>query len=111
MTEQDVLFQPPDPPGDDFETFWRAYPLDRKRGKGKARASFRKARKKRSWPGLDGILSALDKAKRSRAWRDGYVPLPTTWLNQERWDDEWPEDDPSAPRSRSASLAAKRVLR
>lgn len=109
MSDQSRLFK--EPPDQEFETFWGAYPRVRRHGKGKARQSFAKARKVPSWPGMAGILEALERAGRSREWKEGYVPLPATWLNQERWCDEWPEDDPSAPSSRSASAAAKRVLR
>lgn len=97
--------------GDQFEEWWKAYPNVRKHGKGAARKSWTAATMKKSWPGFEGVMAALEKAKRSKAWSEGYVPMPTTWLNQERWDDEWPEDDPPAPKSRSASAASKRVLR
>ena len=75
------------PPDERFERFWTAYP--RKIGKGKARESFQKVA-----PGdelLERMLSAVEAQKGSRRWRDEngrYIPLPVTWLNQERWDDE-----------------------
>ena len=97
--------------GDQFENWWKAYPNVRKQGKGAAKKAWTKATLKPSWPGYDGVMAALAKAKRSKQWGDGYVPMPATWLNQERWMDEWPEDEPSAPSRRSASAAAKRVLR
>lgn len=71
---------------DDFDTFWRAYP--RRVGKGDARKAFAKALKKTS---IDRILKALAWQQHQPQWiRDGgaFVPHPTTWLNQERWDDE-----------------------
>jgi len=37
------------------------------------------------------VLRAVDAQKQSRDWtKDGgkYIPLATTWLNQERWDAE-----------------------
>ena len=71
---------------DKFDTFWKAYP--RKVGKGDARKKFEKALKHTDF---DTIMTALGKQKQSAQWkRDGgqFVPHPSTWLNQERWDDE-----------------------
>lgn len=67
--------------------FWPNVP--NKIGKGKARDAYLKARKNFS---AEAILAGLPKYQ---AYEDGrksqidYRPLlPTTWLNQERWDDE-----------------------
>lgn len=109
MTHQETLFG--GVAGNQFENWWRAFPNVRKHAKGAARKAWTKATTKESWTGYEAVMAALEKAKRSKQWKDGYVPMPATWLNQERWLDEWPEDDPSAPSSRSASAAAKRVLR
>lgn len=76
-----------DPVLTDFDLFWQAYP--RKVGKKKARIAWTKAR-----PDTETVQKMLD----ALAWqvnqpqwtKDGgaYVPHPTTWLNEERWDDE-----------------------
>ena len=66
-----------------FNDFWQAYPL--KRGKGAAATAYEKA--------LDKVQPdyLLDKV---RSFRDDphrpydSTPLATTWLNQERWEDE-----------------------
>ena len=37
------------------------------------------------------IMTALEKQKKSKQWTQNkgqYIPHPTTWLNQERWNDE-----------------------
>ena len=37
------------------------------------------------------IMEALENQKKSRQWTDKkgqFIPHPTTWLNQERWNDE-----------------------
>ena len=71
-----------------FERFWSSYP--RKQGKGNARKVFEKIN-----PSEDlfaRMLSAVERASQSHQWKkDGgqYIPLPSTWLNQERWDDEF----------------------
>lgn len=80
--------EPPLPPeGDGFAEFWSAYPLK------KAKATAEKAWQKLK-PSADlqaAILSAIAAHKLSADWqRDGgqYIPHPTTWLNQRRWEDE-----------------------
>lgn len=72
---------------DPFEDFWKAYP--KKTGKGKAREAFEKALKK--GVKTEELIEAVRKQERSDQWmRDGgqFIPLPATWLNQERWCDE-----------------------
>ena len=67
-----------------FETFWAAYP--KKVGKGPAEAAWANAK----LPELDVILKAVHKAKHSNDWikdRGEYIPHPSTWLNQRRWED------------------------
>lgn len=68
----------------DFEIFWDAYP--RKEGKQKAMAAFEKVD-----VGLDVILAALERHKKSTQWtKNGgeFIPHPATWLNGKRWEDE-----------------------
>lgn len=67
-----------------FDTFWKAYPI--RVGKGAARTAFAKAIRKTS---LATMLTAIDAYKSNKpAWKD--YCHPSTWLNGERWDDEWP---------------------
>jgi len=83
---------PPSPPASggrnplytpSFETFWGAYP--RKVGKGKAARAW-KTRKAHEH--LEAILLHIQADIASEQWRDpNLIPHPTTWLNQERWDD------------------------
>lgn len=75
-----------DPYSPDFEIFWTAYP--RKTGKGKAFEAWRKLKPSRQLQ--DKILMAVGKARQSKDWtkEDGkYIPHPTTWLHERRWDD------------------------
>jgi hypothetical protein len=69
----------------DFDLFWQAYPL--RVGKKDAKRAWDKAKDK---PPLEAILEAIRRAQRSKRWGEGYVPNPSTWLNQGRWDDELP---------------------
>ena len=83
---------------EDFMTFWQAYP--RKTGKGAAWKAWKNADR----PELAVILEAIRKARQSPDWlkeRGAFIPHPSTWLNQARWDDEGMD---------YAALAGKRVL-
>lgn len=68
-----------------FARFWDTYP--KKKGKADARKKFDKALKKVDFAEM---MNALNVQKASHDWtKDGgqYVPNPSTWLNQERWED------------------------
>ena len=67
-----------------FERFWKAYP--KKKGKDAARKAF-----KRVTVPVETLLDAIEKQKTWSEWkRDNgqYIPNPSTWLNQGRWEDE-----------------------
>ena len=67
-----------------FDAFWAAYP--KKSGKEAARKSFARAK-----ADIGTMLSALEVQKQSEQWtKDNgqFIPNPTTWLNQGRWEDE-----------------------
>ena len=68
-----------------FDSFWSCYP--KKVGKGEARKAFSKVK-----VSLETLLEAIERQKRSKQWKCGYIPNPSTWLNQERWEDELPEE-------------------
>ena len=82
---------PPKSPseGDAFERFWSVYP--RKVGKQSAKRAFEKVKVP-----LETLVTAIERQKCSDQWtRDNgqYIPHPTTWLNQGRWDDELPKNE------------------
>ena len=71
-----------------FDLFWEAYP--RRVGKLAAARAWKRLKPD---PQLVGrMLWAITWQRTSRQWREGFVPHPTTWLNQGRWMDE-PEQD------------------
>lgn len=78
---------------DEFEKVWERYP--RKVGKGAARKAWAKARKTTDRTVMGNSLMA-----HIRVWAGGTpkdkIPHLSTWLNQERWN-----DDPSASANRS----------
>jgi hypothetical protein len=69
---------------EDFDIFWSAYP--RKTAKGYARKIWN-----RDKPPLEKILKALRWQTNSFDWRKergAYIPHPSTYLAQSRWEDE-----------------------
>ena len=73
-----------------FAEFWSAYP--RKDAKKSAHKVFLRILNDSDDPRAlhAQILNAIALAKRSHQWQkdDGdFIPLPATWLNQERWED------------------------
>ena len=67
-----------------FEDFWRAYP--NKKDKQKAIKAWSKHK-----PDLKKVLSAVKTQSQSDQWTKDegrFIPLPTTWLNGARWEDE-----------------------
>lgn len=68
-----------------FNEFWRAYP--RKVNKKEAKAKWVRIK----ILDLAIILKAIEVQKQTENWQKDngkYIPHPTTWLNQERWNDE-----------------------
>ena len=70
-----------------FNDFWDNYP--RKEGKGKCLEWFKKNKPSKDL--LETMLLAIQEQKKSSKWLSDngrFIPMPYTWLNQERWNDE-----------------------
>ena len=67
----------------EFDEFWDAYPS--KKGKQEAQRVWNQSRTR---PSLDVLLAAIEAQRKSRHWREGFIPHPATWLRQGRWEDE-----------------------
>lgn len=68
---------------ENFQKFWEQYP--RKEAKAKAEKTFKRLTKKEK----DAIFQSLPKHLKSWQNKDrSFIPMPTTWLNQKRWNDE-----------------------
>lgn len=75
---------------DTFESFWEAYPS--KKAKKKA---FEIWKRKQLWCLADEIIEKVkNQSENEKQWREGYIPNPTTYLNQERWQDEITPSEP-----------------
>ena len=72
---------------EDFLCFWKEYP--KKVGKGDAFNKWKKAKLTRA--DKEDILTALSWQKKSDRWSDSkgrYIPNPSTYISQRRWEDE-----------------------
>lgn len=66
-----------------FEKFWSKYP--KKEAKAKAKRIWKR---KNIGDNLEEILEFIKNAKKTERWNEGYIPMPTTFLNQKRWQDD-----------------------
>ena len=92
-----------------FDRFWKAYP--RKVGKGAALKVWEKLNPSEEL--TQRMIDAVQRQRQSQQWtRDNgqYIPHPTTWLNQGRWEDE-AEITAQEERSRSFSEIAAEMAR
>ena len=70
-----------------FEIFWKEYP--RKMAKKSVAVIWQRMKVDDAL--FEIIMKALENQKKSRQWTDKkgqFIPHPTTWLHQERWNDE-----------------------
>lgn len=88
---------------DSFQTFWDAYP--KKTGKGKAFDIWKKVKADGK---LSKILKALSWQATSSQWVDGFIPLPSTYLNQRRWDDE-PDQSSTNDTKKSSGMTQAQI--
>ena len=77
-----------------FERWWQAYPRYKRKGKGAAFKSWQKHN-------LEGRTAELVEVIEAQAERDDhfkkYTPMPSTYLNQARYDDDVPKPKRSTP--------------
>jgi hypothetical protein len=83
-----------------FIEFWTIYP--RKTGKRAARAAFEKALERA--PAGD-IIAAAERFRDDPNREPQFTPYPTTWLNQDRW-----EDDPLPARGGGKARSVANIL-
>lgn len=89
----------------DFEVWWELYPL--KRAKGAARPAYAKARRLVSADMLiDGVIRY---SGHLQATGSSFVCHPASWLNGERWEDEY--ETSAAEPELSPSERLERILR
>ena len=92
-----------------FEMFWEAYP--KKVGKTAALKAWNRVNPDDAL--YARIIASIAASKTSDQWRrenGRYIPNPLTWLNQGRWDDEYPESSTQAQQPRQSGNAITRML-
>lgn len=67
---------------DSFEIFWKVYP--KKEMKKKSQEIWKQ---KKISTHLNSILEFIEKAKKTDRWKAGFIKQPTTFLNNECWND------------------------
>jgi predicted phage replisome organizer len=70
-----------------FDKFWKVYP--NKTGKKYAKQCFAKLKPTEEL--VERMIKAIEEQKNTEKWRKDngqYIPNPSTWLNQGRWEDE-----------------------
>ena len=72
-------------PTDGFDSFWQQYP--KKRNKKKSREIWK--RKRLDAIAVDVVQDVINRKASDERWTAGYIPDPTTYLNGERWQDEY----------------------
>ena len=75
----------------EFDIFYKAYP--KKIAKQNALKSFNRLKVNSTL--LEKILADIERRKKSEAWKNKqYIQYPATYLNQQRWEDEYIEPEP-----------------
>ena len=92
---------------DGFEKFWEAYP--RRQAKAEAFKAYRKALKTST---VEEILTGIRQfATDPYLPPKQFVPMPATWLNQERWNDGPLPERQFTPEEKAAKAEAERLIR
>lgn len=94
----------------DFNSFWDLYGF--KVGRAKSELSYRNAIKKGVRHG--DIIRGVEKYQsicRSKGLAAKYIKHPTTWLNGEHWNDEYPEIPANDQRTGKAQQAREALVR
>ena len=91
----------------DFDAFWKAFPKGRKNGKKAAQAKFDSVVGEGAISGV-GLVTAATRYRDAVGNNFEYVLMPSTWLNQERWNDENPKGTGDKHRSNGTGDSDRR---
>ena len=72
-----------------FDIFWNAWPAGHKKSRRAAEKAFKTAIKRAG--DVQVMVDALEAQKGADKWREDngrYIPLPSRWLNEDRWEDD-----------------------
>lgn len=82
----------PVPEPDDFDEFWACYP--RKTARKRAATVWRRLTLTERQLALDAVPAHCARWKREHPTTTQFVPHASTWLNDKRWEDELPRENP-----------------
>jgi hypothetical protein len=91
-----------------FDQFWRAYP--RRQAKGEAERWWQRAKPDEAT--VAEMIGAIGRQLQGGDWqKEGgrFIPLPATWLNQRRWEDETTGPAPKIPWNHPSAAARMKV--
>jgi len=71
-----------------FDDFWELYPKKADKGKALSKWNTICNRKPKDRPKWRDVKRAVLQQKNTERWQDGFIPMPTTWLNNSRWMDD-----------------------
>jgi len=94
----------------DFEEWWNAFPVQRRKNKRKAHEIWVKLRRRNQLPDQDHMMANITTYAMSAEVREGYAKMPTTFLNQGCFDDDYEPDDGLSVIGRANKTAAQIVL-
>ena len=69
-----------------FDKFWDLYPSNA--NKGQAKTKWNALCTSKECPTWKDVKKAIILQKKTEKWKAGFVPHPTTWINQRRWLDD-----------------------
>ncbi len=72
-----------------FDDFWAVYP--NRKAKKDALKAWTKLNPSQEL--IQTIIECVEVYAKTKQWRQGYIPLPATFIRGERWDDELTQAD------------------
>ena len=90
-----------------FDKFWNQYP--RKESKGRAESAFKKLKKAEQQSLLDHLPDRIDRHL-SKVEKQ-FVPLPSSFINQKRWEDDWEPIADEAKKTNIRGLSDNALLK
>jgi hypothetical protein len=90
-----------------FDTFWNQYP--RKESKGRAESAFKKLKKAEQQSLLAHLPDRIDRHLSKVEKR--FVPLPSSFINQKRWEDDWEPIADEVKKTNIRGLSDKALLK
>lgn len=84
-----------------FDRFWEAWPSGRKIARAQCERHWQRHNLEAC---AEEVVQGVEAWKRSKRWRDGFVPNPMTFLNQGRWlRESWPADVQASAKTQALS--------